>query len=99
LVADQSTRTELDLHGVNVKDALRISRERVTTWWHELGEGRIGGRGVGSGYRIVTGMGNHSEGGKGKLGPAVGKMLIREGWKVEVRGGVLIVTGVATKKK
>ncbi|KAE8453177.1 hypothetical protein EG329_011244 [Mollisiaceae sp. DMI_Dod_QoI] len=97
LVAEQSTKTVLDLHGVNVKDALRISRERVTAWWHELGEGRIGGRGVGTGYRIVTGVGNHSEGGKGKLGPAVGKMLIREGWKVEVGGGVLIVTGVATK--
>lgn len=94
LVASQSSKTELDLHGVNVKDAVRISRERVTTWWHELGEGRIGGSGVEAGYRIVTGVGRHSEGGKGKLGPAVGKMLIREGWKVQVGSGVLIVTGV-----
>ncbi len=98
LVSTQSSRTELDLHGVNVKDAVRISRERVTTWWHELGEGTVDGRGIGAGYRIVTGMGNHSEGGKGKLGPAVGKMLIREGWKIEVGSGVLVVTGIAKKR-
>ncbi|EHL00779.1 putative ubiquitin fusion degradation protein C12B10.01c [Glarea lozoyensis 74030] len=93
LVAAQSSRTELDLHGVNVKDALRISRERVTNWWHELGEARIMG-GIGGGYRIVTGIGRHSEGGRLKLGPAVGKMLIREGWKVEVGSGVLVVKGI-----
>jgi len=97
LVAAQSSRTELDLHGVNVKDAVRISRERVTTWWHQLGEARISGRGVG-GYRIVTGLGRHSEGGRGKLGPAVGKMLLKEGWKVEIGSGVLVVTGVTTKR-
>ena len=97
LVASQSSKTKLDLHGVNVKDAVRISRERVTTWWHELGEGRIGGAGVGAGYRIVTGVGYHSEGGKGKIGPAIGKMLIREGWKVQVGSGVLVVTGVVKK--
>jgi len=98
LVSAQSSRTELDLHGVNVKDAVRISRERVATWWHELGESRINGGGVGRGYTIVTGLGRHSEGGRGKLGPAVGKMLLKEGWKVEAGSGVLLVTGVATKR-
>jgi hypothetical protein len=98
LVSTQSSRTELDLHGVSVKDAVRISRERVTAWWHELGEGKVGGQGVGAGYRIVTGMGNHSEGRRGKLGPAVGKMLIREGWSVQVGSGVLVVTGIAKKR-
>ncbi|RDL36513.1 uncharacterized protein BP5553_05865 [Venustampulla echinocandica] len=101
LVAAQSSRTELDLHGVVVKDAVRISREKVTAWWHGLRNGSAGGPGVGGGYRIVTGLGRHSEGGKGKLGPAVGKMLIREGWRVEVGSGVLVVRGVqpTTKKK
>lgn len=102
LVAAQSSRTQLDLHGIFVKDAVRISREKVTAWWHGLGERRVGGGGVGGGYRIVTGVGRHSEGGKGKLGPAVGKMLIREGWRVEVGSGVLIVRGVqpvVAKKK
>jgi hypothetical protein len=100
LISMQTSRTELDLHGLNVKDALRISRERVTAWWHEGGEQRLGTRGIGPEYAIITGKGNHSEG-RGRLGPAVGKMLIREGWKVEVRGGNggrLVVTGVAKKR-
>jgi len=100
LVEQQSWPGGLDLHGVGVEDAKRIVRERVTAWWHELGlsDSARGGAGKGSSYRIVTGVGNHSERGIGKLGPAVGKMLIREGWKVEVGNGVLVVTGVARRK-
>ena len=100
LVSQQNSQTELDLHGLNVKDAVRISREKVTAWWHELGEQRVGTTGarrIGPEYQIITGKGNHSDG-RGKLGPAVGKMLIREGWKVEVRGGRLVVMGVAKKR-
>jgi hypothetical protein len=96
-VAKQSTRLELDLHGCNVKDAVRIAKEGVTTWWHELGGPRAGSRGVGPSYRVVVGAGRHSEGGKGKLGPAVGKMLIREGWKIEVGPTFLVVTGIAKR--
>jgi hypothetical protein len=91
----QSWKGGVDLHGVTVEDAKRIAREKVTVWWHELGRD---GQGVGAGYQIVTGVGNHSEGGVGKLGPAVGKMLIREGWKVQVGSGYLVVTGVAKKR-
>lgn len=98
LVRSQSTASQLDLHGVSVKDATRIARESVTMWWHELGEGRIQGRGVGGGYRIVTGVGNHSEGGRGKLGPAVGRVLLRDGWKVEFGTGYLVVKGVMQPK-
>ncbi|KAG9236065.1 hypothetical protein BJ875DRAFT_457347 [Amylocarpus encephaloides] len=94
LVADQSSRTELDLHGVSVKDALRIVRERVVGWWHELDQRKAPG--LHGGYRIVTGVGKHSEGGRGKLGPAVGKMLIREGWEVEVKSGYMVVRGLSS---
>lgn len=104
LVASQRSRTELDLHGITVKDAVRISREKVTAWWTSDRDSRAysgnqegSGRG-GTGYKIITGIGRHSEGGFGKLGPAVGKMLIREGWKVEVGSGVLLVQGVAKKR-
>lgn len=102
LVSSQSTRTQLDLHGVNVKDAVRISRERVTEWWireseERLRSGRRGGEGLGGGYKIVTGVGRHSEGGKGKIGPAVGRMLISEGWKVEVGSGAIVVRGVVRR--
>ena len=95
-VDEQSSSQQLDLHGVSVKDAVRIARERVTTWWVGLGEARVGGRaGAGRAYRIVTGVGHHSEGGRGRIGPAVGHMLLREGWKLEFGQGTLIVTGVA----
>ncbi|KAE9380274.1 hypothetical protein N431DRAFT_394961 [Stipitochalara longipes BDJ] len=97
LVLIQNSRTQLDLHGLNVKDAVRISREKVTAWWHGLGEQRVGMKRISPEYQIITGKGNHSDG-RGKLGPAVGKMLIREGWKVEVRGGRLVVMGVAKKR-
>ncbi|KAK8189946.1 hypothetical protein HDK77DRAFT_408107 [Phyllosticta capitalensis] len=97
LVATQRSATSIDLHGVGVRDAQRIARTAVQEWWDGLGERRIKGwRGNGSDvgeYRIVTGLGRHSDGGKAKLGPAVGRMLVREGWKVEVGSGVLSVTG------
>lgn len=90
LVASQSSKNVLDLHGVNVKDALRISREKVNAWWAGKGNG---GGGSSEGFRIVTGIGRHSVG-VAKLGPAVGRMLIREGWKVEAGAGYLLVKGV-----
>ena len=94
LVEAQSTPTQLDLHGVHVKDAVRIAREKVTAWWVGLEESRMGN----SGYRIVTGLGRHSKGGKAKLGPAVARMLIKEGWKLRIGEGWLVVTGVVPAK-
>ncbi|KAF2194103.1 hypothetical protein K469DRAFT_744815 [Zopfia rhizophila CBS 207.26] len=101
LVDSQSSSTKLDLHGVSVHSATRIARERVRAWWDGLGEDRIPGggrRGVGEGYRIVIGLGRHSEGGRGRIGPAVVKALVKEGWKVEVGSGVLVVMGLARRK-
>ena len=99
LAASQSNRTQLDLHGIDVLNGVRIARERVEEWWDGLGESRVNGR-VGAedrqtGYRIVVGLGRHSEGGKGKLGPAVSKMLRQEGWKMEATGAVIVVKGPA----
>lgn len=84
---------------MGVRDAVRIARERVQGWWEGSGRGEwVGvGSGRGEGFRIVTGVGRHSEGGRGRLGPAVGGMLRREGWKVEVGTGVLVVSGRARK--
>lgn len=97
-VTAQSGTTYLDLHGVTVADATRIAKQRTQMWWDGLGERRIrewgnARGGVGEGYRIVTGLGRHSEGGRGKLTPAVLKTLISDGWKVEVGTGELLVTG------
>lgn len=97
LVASQSTSNELDLHGVDVANAVRIASEKVAEWWDRLGENRINGR-VGAedrlaGYRIVVGLGRHSEGGRSKIGPAVTKVLKQEGWRVEATGAIVTVRG------
>lgn len=96
LIAQQNTKAVLDLHNLSVHDAKRITKERVTVWWHELGTSRGGP----SYYKIVIGQGKHSDHGVAKIGPAVCKMLIRDGWKVEVgdNNGILHVTGIAKKK-
>lgn len=94
LVNLQSTTDVLDLHGVSVQDAVRIANSRVCQWWESLGDARYTIGGIsGKSYKIITGAGRHSRDGTSRLGPAVGKMLAREGWKVEVSEGVLTVTG------
>ena len=100
-VASQSTSTQLDLHGVDVRNAVRIAQEKVEEWWDNLGESRVNGR-IGAddrqaGYRIVVGLGRHSEGGKSKLGPAVTKMLKDERWRIESAGPVIVVKGPLKK--
>ncbi|KAI4114000.1 MAG: hypothetical protein LQ345_005136 [Seirophora villosa] len=99
LVTSQSRAGEIDLHGVNVKDAVRIAQDHVEDWWEADGQewARAGKAMGGRGLRIVTGVGRHSEGGRGKLGPAVGAMLVREGWKVEIEQGVIKVVGKARR--
>ncbi len=97
LVTAQSTTSQVDLHGVDVLNAVRIAQQKVDEWWASLGESRVNGR-IGAedrqaGFRIIVGVGRHSEGGKGKLGPAVTKSLKAQGWRVEPAGGAIIVKG------
>ncbi|PIB02307.1 hypothetical protein CB0940_01093 [Cercospora beticola] len=97
LAASQSNSTQLDLHGIDVLNGVRIAQEKVEQWWEGLGEARANGR-IGaserqSGYHIVVGLGKHSEGGRSKLGPAVTKMLTAQGWKHEMNGAVITVRG------
>ncbi|KAL5401066.1 hypothetical protein PMIN03_011841 [Paraphaeosphaeria minitans] len=101
-VSQQSTSTVLDLHGVTVDSATRIAKQKSQAWWDGLGEAKIPGYGQGrgsvrDGFRIVTGLGRHSEGGRGKIGPAVVRALVKEGWRVEVGSGEVIVTGKAKR--
>ena len=97
LAARQSSATQLDLHGIDVLNGVRIAQERVEAWWNRLGESRVNGRtgaeDRGAGFSIVVGAGTHSVGGKGKLGPAVSKALKNDGWRVEPAGAVLVVKG------
>ncbi|GAB7362480.1 hypothetical protein MBLNU230_g2802t1 [Neophaeotheca triangularis] len=97
IAAEQSSASHVDLHGIDVLNAVRIAKLYVGTWWAGLGESRVNGR-LGAadrsaGYGIVVGKGTHSEGGKGKLGPAISKMLRNEGWRFENNGAVLLVKG------
>ncbi|EFQ98450.1 smr domain-containing protein [Nannizzia gypsea CBS 118893] len=99
LVYSQSSSNVLDLHGVSVQDAVRIAKEGVESWWESLGDEKYSNRlrskhGARS-YRVVTGLGRHSKNGTARLGPAVARCLVREGWKVEVERGALVVTGQA----
>ena len=94
LVARQSRPGEVDLHGVSVSDATRITKVEVEQWWEREGrEWSRAGKVMGGGLRIITGVGRHSDGGKGKLGPAVRAMLQRDDWKVEEGEGVFDVVG------
>ena len=98
LVDSQSSSSVLDLHGVSVQDAVRIASERVWAWWESLGDAKYMRGGRPPVYRIVTGVGRHSHDGTSRLGPAVGKMLAREGWRVEVEQGVLTVVGIVRRR-
>lgn len=91
-VAQQSTDDTVDLHGVFVLDGVRIARQRVWTWWDNLGEHRrtVAKR---SGFTVVTGVGKHSVGGVSRLRQAVGAYLKNDGWKYETLTGSFYVTG------
>ena len=94
IVARQSKRGEVDLHGVSVSDATRITKAEVEQWWQREGqEWSREGKVMVGGLRIITGVGRHSDGGRGKLGPAVKAMLQREEWKIEEGEGVFEVVG------
>jgi hypothetical protein len=99
-VASQSSSRVLDLHGVGVADAVRIAQQMVNIWWESLGDAKYapgGGGPARDGYRIVTGVGRHSKDGAPRIGPAVSRMLVREGWKVEISPGEIIVCGKARR--
>lgn len=100
LVDKQSTNGDVDLHGCQAHQAVRIARERVEAWWDGLGDTkhvRGGGKHVHGGFKIITGVGLHSRDGKSRLGPAVSKALISDGWRVEVGRGFVTVVGAARR--
>ncbi|PWW75544.1 hypothetical protein C7212DRAFT_280884 [Tuber magnatum] len=95
LVNQNSSGDTLDLHGITVKQAVNISRERTMQWWiRESNDRELKRRRGAKALHIVTGCGRHSKDGKPRLLPAVSKMLIREGWDIQVQGGQVLVWGV-----
>ncbi|KAF6811031.1 smr domain-containing protein [Colletotrichum sojae] len=90
-VASTGTDTEIDLHGVEVADGVRIAREQAWRWWNNLGEYRA--RKAQEGFTIVTGRGLHSAGGVSRLRQGVIAALLNDGWKVSVGTGSYRIIG------
>ncbi|RMD43993.1 hypothetical protein DV735_g1121, partial [Chaetothyriales sp. CBS 134920] len=96
LADTQSGATTLDLHGIDVPNAVRIAQYKTQQWWDGLGDAKYapgGGGPVREGYRIITGVGAHSKNRTLQIGPAVTKKLASEGWRVEVLHGEILITG------
>lgn len=92
LVEQQSTPTSIDLHGVTVRDGARIARNRVQTWWDNLGEFRSR-KAKERPFTVITGLGRHSAGGVSQLRQAVAAALLQDGWKMQVETGKFLVNG------
>ncbi|KAK8858656.1 hypothetical protein IAR55_002885 [Kwoniella newhampshirensis] len=88
----------IDLHHTTVNEATTLAQEACRSWWNVEKEKRAERWGTETNGHlvIVTGVGRHSVGNRGVLGPAVAGKLEKEGWKVE-RGdgerGYLVVWG------
>ncbi|KAG5927834.1 hypothetical protein E4U42_001719 [Claviceps africana] len=93
LVDQQSTRDSIDLHGVLVRDGVRIARQRVQDWWQGLGELRASKAREQGGFTVITGLGRHSAGGVSQLRQSVAAALLQDGWKLNVETGKFVVTG------
>ncbi|KAI1265414.1 hypothetical protein F5Y18DRAFT_386483 [Xylariaceae sp. FL1019] len=93
LVDSQSTSDTIDLHGVTVADGVGIAVERAWRWWDGLGVGEERRRRAKEGFKVVTGVGRHSEGGVSRLRVNVFKALVADGWKIEALTGAVLVTG------
>lgn len=92
LVEENSTPTQIDLHGVYVQDGVRIARARVQSWWNGLGEFRSE-KARQQPFTVVTGLGRHSAGGVSQLRQAVAAALLQEGWDMRVETGRFVVRG------
>jgi hypothetical protein len=99
LVGSNSTKNTLDLHGVGIKDAVRIVEEAVTAWWTRVEVIRERGevKAVES-FMIVVGKGERQKGGS-KLGPPVAAWLRRNGWGFQEARGEFIVWGLRKNAK
>ena len=109
VVSDQLNQSghTIDLHHLTIVEATTVALESVNTWYEREKIRSFGGiadqsRSKAVGFSpskalvIVVGVGRHSAGHKGVLGPAVANALESNGWRVD-RGengrGYLVVRG------
>ncbi len=62
------------MHGLTVNEAKEAVQEAVSDYLRQRKFGKI---------KVITGLGNHSKGGVGKLGPSMRAYLMQLGWRVE----------------
>lgn len=93
--------TNVDLHGMTVREAVVVAEEAVDSWWkeemdHRQAEGFFHKYGQKSRFLkpldLVTGRGLHSQGGPKIRGPVI-KMLTRKGFQFEEEIGKVVVLG------
>ncbi|WVQ80699.1 hypothetical protein IAT38_002804 [Cryptococcus sp. DSM 104549] len=98
----ETRNRDVDLHHLTRAEATLVALNAAKTWWAYEGERRAepwgpAGRKEKDGRLVViVGVGRHSVGRKGVLGPAVYKALDEAGWKVgqgEADRGYLVVRG------
>ena len=93
LVTERRTDDMIDLHGVTVKDGVRIALREVRAWYGRLGEFKVR-EAKRRGFTVVTGLGRHSSrAGVSPLRQAVCRELVNDGWMVEVQTGKFVVLG------
>lgn len=92
-VEEQRTASAIDLHGVEVRDGVRIARQKTQEWWQGLGEFRSKKAKEQGGFTVITGLGRHSAGGMSQLRAAVAAALVQDGWRVRVETGKFVVEG------
>ncbi|KAI5477397.1 smr domain containing protein [Pseudohyphozyma bogoriensis] len=93
---------EYDLHQLDSAHAIKVVEDACLSWYSRPDTSAA------TPLRIITGVGNHSRGGKGVLGEAVAGYLTRHGWQWRWEGqaskrtgtyGALVVTGVKGRTK
>ncbi|KAH7318859.1 hypothetical protein B0J17DRAFT_686277 [Rhizoctonia solani] len=91
---DKTSSRAIDLHGLTVNESLEVVKEGVNAWWSSAGSASTPSESL----QIITGQGRHSKGNVSVLGPAVMKMLERDGWRAHKREGTVYVTGVLARQ-
>ena len=92
------TRRTIDLHGLHVDEALEQVRLRIEGLRYELGDGTST---IAARLDIITGVGNHSQGHRARLLPAVEAFCAKQpGCTCEQRlPGIVTVTMKAARKR
>ncbi|KAJ1307087.1 hypothetical protein OPQ81_001205 [Rhizoctonia solani] len=91
---DKTSSKAIDLHGLTVNESLEVVKESVNTWWSSTGSASTPSEPL----QIIIGQGRHSKGNVPVIGPAVMKLLERDGWRAHKREGTVYVTGVLAKR-